>query len=66
MTFSAQWRGFFCVTWRLLSGSNDECGSGGFDHVIGDEGHLVDFETAFDLDKEVMQEPEVAPGDACD
>ncbi len=66
VTFSAQWRGFFGVMWRLLRGSNDESGSGGFNHVIGNAGHLVDFETAYDLDKEVMQEPEVAAGDACD
>ena len=37
-----------------------------FDHVVGDDGEVVDFHYSFDLGEEPFEEPEVAAGDTGD
>ncbi|WP_156056513.1 hypothetical protein [Streptosporangium roseum] len=46
--------------------ADDEVLPGGVDDFLGDDGHVVDLEDAFDLADEADGEPEVSAGDAGD
>lgn len=49
-----------------LAHADDEGALCGLDHVVGDDGEVVDFHHSFDLGEEPFQEPEVAASDAGD
>jgi hypothetical protein len=38
----------------------------GFDNIVGDDRQAVDFHDAFNLNKQAVQKPKVASGDAGD
>lgn len=60
MTFSVNWRAS-----SELCGTNNQSAPGGFDHAVSDDGQAVDLEDALDLDKQAVEQLELAAGDAC-
>ena len=49
-----------------LADADDEGALCRFDHIVGDDGEVVDFHHSFDLRGEPFEEPEVAAGAAGD
>ena len=55
--------------WRVsseLTDANDECTSGGIDHVVCDYSQVVDPENPLDLQEQSAQKSEVASCNSCD
>ena len=51
--------GFFLFRMAGLADADDEGALCRFDHVVGDDGEVVDFHYSFDLWEEPFEEPEV-------
>ena len=60
------WRASFVFGWRGLAGADDKGALRSFNHVVGDDGEVVDFHHSFDLREKMLQGPEVTARDSGD